>query len=369
MNLLSLLPFALGYLFSYLLRSAGAALAKPMALELGLAPAALGLVNASFYLAFALVQLPSGVLLDRWGPRRTLTLLFLMAALGCWLFALSGALSLLVLGRALMGAGVALALVGAVRAYQVLWPARVGFLSGLTVALGGVGGLLASTPLVLLGEVVGWRGVFLLLGLLALALALLLVLAPETSLKPHPVEEAGSVRGALGSMAFLAFAYIGGFFALQSLWAGAYAYARGLEGARVGNFLLLLNGASILGALASGALASVWGSGRSLLLGVVLYALGLALWLGGGELAWAYAALGFGGGFNALVLTHTARLFPLAPGSAMTWVNLSGVVGIFLLQSGLGFGVELLGYPGALGFLLLLSGVGLALALPALRKR
>jgi predicted MFS family arabinose efflux permease len=343
MNLLSLLPFALGYLFSYLLRSAGAALAKPMALELGLAPAALGLLNASFYLAFALAQLPSGVLLDRWGPRRTLTLLFLMAALGCWLFALSEALSLLILGRALMGAGVALALVGAVRAYQVLWPARVGFLSGLTVALGGVGGLLA------------------------LALALLLVLAPETSLRPHPVEEVGSVRGVLGSMAFLAFAYIGGFFALQSLWAGAYAYARGLEGARVGN-LLLLNGASVLGALASGALASVWGSGRSLLLGVVLYALGLALWLGDGELAWAYAALGFGGGFNALVLTHTARLFPLAPGSAMTWVNLSGVVGIFLLQSGLGFGVELLGYPGALGFLLL-SGVGLALALPALRKR
>ncbi len=156
--MLKLLPFALGYLYSYLLRSVGASLSGPTIQDLGLSPAALGTLNALFFLAFALAQVPLGYLLERCGPSRALSALLGVAALGCSLVALAPGLGLLALGRLAMGVGVAIALVGALRAYQLLAPGRLGLLSGLTVALGGLGGLLSTWPVVRLAEVWGWRG-------------------------------------------------------------------------------------------------------------------------------------------------------------------------------------------------------------------
>jgi MFS family permease len=370
----ALLPFALGYALSYVLRSANAALAEPLAQDLALSPSALGLLTSLFYLAFALAQLPLGRLLDRLGPRRTLGGLFAVAGVGCLLFAWAKGWPLLALGRVLMGVGVALALVGALRAYQIHRPQHLNLLSGATVALGGLGGLLAASPLVSLEAALGWRGVFGLLGFLAWGLAL----AIRWGTPPEPPQEKSLPEGPRFrpiplSPGLLAFAYIGGFFAVQSFWAGAFAYAQGLSPQEVGRVLSGLNLASILGALGGGGLAARLGSGRALLLGMGLFGLGLHWASGGGNLGAAYALMGLGGGFNGLVLAHTATLFPHAPGRAMAGVNLLGVLGIFALQAGLGPAVEVLGYRGALLLLALLQGLGalplLGLGLPARGRR
>jgi len=362
--MLRLLPFALGYAYSSLLRSAGAPLAAPMAQDLGLSPGSLGAINALFFLAFALAQVPLGHVLERWGPSRTLAALLALAVLGCGLVAAAPSLILLALGRAAMGVGVALALVGALRAYQLLAPGRLGFLSGLTVALGGLGGLLATWPLVRLGEVWGWRGAYGALGVLALGLALWVARASVGG-KPGPGERGQEGRAVLGGgpLALVSAVYVGAFFALQTFWVGAYAYARGFSGDQVGGLLALLNLASVLGAFASGSLAAALGMRRALALGMGVFAAGLLAWGGGAGLGLAYLLVGFGGGFNGLVLAHTATLFPEASSRAMAWVNLAGVVGIFALQAGMGPLVEGLGYGGSLLALFLLQAGAIALLL------
>jgi MFS family permease len=170
-------------------------------------------------------------------------------------------------------------------------------------------------------------------------------------------------------LAFVAFTYVGEFFALQTLWVGAYASASGLAPDEIGALLALLNLASVLGAFASGGLAAQMGTGRALLLGMGLFALGLLAWWGGKALSLSYALLGFGGGFNGLAVAFVAGVFPGASSRAMAWVNLAGVLGIFLVQAGMGLAVERLGYRWTLAGLLLLEGLAiLVLGLRALSR-
>lgn len=104
-------------------------------------------------------------------------------------------------------------------------------------------------------------------------------------------------------------------------------------------------------------------------MGMGVFAGGLVLLTWGGNLEWGYALLGFGGGFNGLVLALGAFRFPGASSRAMAWVNLAGVLGIFLVQAGMGPVVKGLGYEVAFGGLSLLQGLALALLWGVLRGR
>jgi MFS family permease len=115
-----LLPFAAGYYLSYLFRTINALIAGDLATELGLTAVDLGFLTSVYFLVFAAAQLPCGVLLDRHGPRTIQSLLLLLASAGALVFALADNLLGLVLGRALIGLGVALALMAGFKAI-VLW--------------------------------------------------------------------------------------------------------------------------------------------------------------------------------------------------------------------------------------------------------
>ena len=93
-------PFALGYFLSYLLRVVNAVIAPDLVRDLGLTAADLGLLTSANFLAFAVAQLPLGILLDRFGPRRTEAVLLLFAALGAFLFSIAGSAPDLIAGRA-----------------------------------------------------------------------------------------------------------------------------------------------------------------------------------------------------------------------------------------------------------------------------
>jgi MFS family permease len=101
-----LLPFAAAYFLSYLYRSVNAVIAPDLVSDFALSAAELGLLTSAYFLTFAAFQLPLGLLLDRFGPRRTDAALLLIAALGGMVFALAHGLPLLILGRALIGLGV-----------------------------------------------------------------------------------------------------------------------------------------------------------------------------------------------------------------------------------------------------------------------
>src|SRR5919108_2725734 len=100
------LPFLAGYYLSYVLRTVNAVLGPALVAEFNLSAADLGLLTGVYFFSFGLFQVPLGVLLDRFGPRRVNAALLLMATAGAVLFARAASFEDLVLARALIGLGV-----------------------------------------------------------------------------------------------------------------------------------------------------------------------------------------------------------------------------------------------------------------------
>ena len=156
-----LLPFAAGYYLSYLFRTINALIAADLAAELGLSAADLGLLTSIYFLVFAAAQIPFGILLDRHGPRSLQSSLLLLAGAGALVFALADNLVGLLLGRALIGVGVALALMAGFKAIVLWFPAeRLALANGWFVMLGALGAVTATAPADVIVANVGWRGLF-----------------------------------------------------------------------------------------------------------------------------------------------------------------------------------------------------------------
>ncbi len=134
-----LFPFAFGYFLSYLYRVVNAVLAPDLVGELGLSAATLGLLTASYFITFAAAQLPLGILLDRYGPRRIEAGLLLLAALGALIFATGESEIELIIGRGIIGLGVSACLMAAFKAFT-LWfePRRLPTVNGIIMAAGGI---------------------------------------------------------------------------------------------------------------------------------------------------------------------------------------------------------------------------------------
>jgi hypothetical protein len=159
------LPFVFGYYIAFLFRTINAVIAAPLAMELGLGADDLGLLTSVYFLTFAAAQIPIGIVLDRYGPRRVQSVLLVIAAVGSTLFAASDHFWMLLLGRALIGLGVASAMTGGLKALVLWFPGdRVPLLNGLMVMLGALGAVTATLPADLLLDWIGWRELF---GLLA----------------------------------------------------------------------------------------------------------------------------------------------------------------------------------------------------------
>lgn len=177
-------PFAAGYYLSYFYRYVNAVIAKDLVADFGLAPADLGLLTSAYFLSFALAQLPLGVALDRFGPRRCTAALFCLAGAGALTFGLARDLATLSAGRALIGLGVSAGLMGSIKAFTLFFPReRLTALSGWMIGIGSLGTLSATAPVEALLGPFGWRLLF--VGLAALsvaAAALIFLVVPERPL-------------------------------------------------------------------------------------------------------------------------------------------------------------------------------------------
>ncbi len=160
------------YLIGFFQRVAPAVITHELMAEFSLSAAALGNLSALYFYTYVAIQIPTGVLVDHWGPRRVLTVGALMAACGTLLFALASGYALVGTGRLLVGAGVGVAFVSMLKlATHWVRPSRFALVSGLALACGSIGGISAGVPLRLVVDAFGWRWVMLAAGVATALLA------------------------------------------------------------------------------------------------------------------------------------------------------------------------------------------------------
>jgi len=352
-------PFAVGYFLSYLLRNANAVIAPELTAELGLAAADLGLLTSVYMLAFGAFQLPLGILLDRYGPRRVEAALLLVCALGVLLFGLGASLPQLTFARALIGLGLSACLMASFKSFALWFPIeRQASLNAAIMAAGGLGALAASTPLSALLPMLGWRGIFIGLAALTVGVAALIFASPE---KPAPAgretlrQQLAGLGTIFKSRAFWRFApqttmIVGGFMALQGLWALPYLMTvQGISRAAAAFHLLLMAAAMLTGFLAiaffvrrltRAGLPPV----RLLVFGLafgLLATLGIVLDLGPSWLLWP--ALGLVFSVSNLAYALLSAEFPVAlAGRVNTALNFGAFLGAFGIQWLFGVAVDTL---------------------------
>jgi predicted MFS family arabinose efflux permease len=360
-----------------------------IAQELGLTAAGLGLLTAIYFFAFAVFQLPLGILLDRYGPRRVNASMLLVAAAGGVWFALGDSAAELTAARGLIGLGVSGCLMAAFSAFA-LWypPERIATMNGIAFASGMLGAVVATVPLEMLLRVLNWREVF--AGIVAINLlvsALLYFVVPERT----ATQRGESLRAQLAGFAQVArdaafwrvALCIGASqvaaVSLSTLWVATWLRdIAGFSPAQVARALLLFGIVMMLGYVGFGRAADARvRRGQStlplLVSGVAVASVCLALLALGvrtGMLAlWSV----FFATSTAVVLAYSlfSRRYPREmAGRVNTALNVFVFVGMFSGQSAVGLilnlwpqvvsGYATEAYPWALGMLWLVQIAGLA---------
>jgi MFS family permease len=260
------LPFAAGYYVSFLFRNVNSVVFPELTDEFGLSAGALGFLTSAYFLTFAGAQLPLGILMDRYGPRRVNATMLLVAALGAVIFGLAAGLPMLTLGRALIGMGVAVCLMASMTAFVLWFPLeRMATLVGWMLLVGAVGALSATKPVELALRIMDWRTVFLMLAVYTVAssLAIFFVVPEKTSTaKPAALHsQIGDVWTILRNRGFwsigCAAAFVQGVaISLLGLWAGPWMRdVAGLDRSELAYNLLFAAGAFGVGGVLWGTLS------------------------------------------------------------------------------------------------------------------
>ena len=262
----ALLPFAAGYFMSYLLRAVNAVVAPDLVQDLGLTPGELGLLTAAYLGAFALFQLPLGVLLDRYGPRKVQAGLLSVAAAGCVGFAFASDFLGLFAARAVIGLGFSAGLMASYKSSATWVPAERRSLANTAImSMGALGVVVATEPTEWLVGLIGWRNAFLgFAGLILLAAGFILAAAPrkDTLTTPAPLrQQFGQMIAIMKTPLFWRIAPLLGLssgvqIGIQTLWAGPWMRdVMGFTREEVARHLLFMAVAFMVGILSVGVIA------------------------------------------------------------------------------------------------------------------
>ncbi|HYF53465.1 MAG TPA: MFS transporter [Salinarimonas sp.] len=347
------LVLLLAYTLSQFYRAFLAIVAVDLNRDLGLSPADLGQVSAAWFAAFALGQFPVGYALDRFGPRRTVSLFMVAAVAGAAGFAGASSKAGCLAAMALIGLGCAPVLMGSLYVFGRLYPPeRFAMLSSLTIGLGSAGNLIGATPLALAAEAFGWRAAMGGMAAVTAGSALLVAAAlrdPERLEAGVDTSLLGGLREIVAMRALwlilpvtaVSYAVV---IATRSLWIAPYlAGVHGLEAIARGNAAFAMGLAMSAGALAYGPLERLVGDPKRIVLagslatGALFVALALA---GGAGPALAVALLAAIGAFGltyGILMAHARRFFPAhLLGRGVTFMNFvfMGGAGLTQLASG-----------------------------------
>lgn len=367
--LLVLVPFSAGYFLSYLFRSVNSVIGDLLRAEFSLTNSDIGLMTAAYLFTFAAFQIPLGVLLDKFGPRRVHTALLLIAAAGALVFSLGTDRDMLLLGRAMIGLGVSAALMASFKAITQWFPReRWALINGCFLGMGGLGAVASTAPVQAALQITDWRGIFQALAIAtACVAAVIFLIVPDKKDDTQPPRLSEAVRGLklvyssriFWAMAPIVVASLGTTLAVQGLWAGLWLRdVDGLDGAAKAGVLFILNLGMTAGFVGNGILADM-AQRRGISLATVasvcvgalmLVQLLIVLRIGAGA-GWVWFLFGFFA--NAVILCYPiiVTAFPAAySGRANTAINLAAFVGGFGAQYAIGGITDLFGKTPAGGY-------------------
>ena len=383
------LPFAAGYFLSYLFRVVNAVIAPDLVGDIGMNPSDLGLLTSAYFLTFAAFQLPLGVLLDRFGPRKTEAILLLFAGLGAFVFARAETVTGLLVGRALIGFGVSACLMAAFTAFVIWFPARrLPLINGFQMAAGGLGAVAGTVPVQKALEITNWRVLFIGLAGFAIVVAVMvLFIVPEKRYKAAGTglrEQIQGIREVFTSFTFWRIAPLTVMsqacaLSIHGLWAGPWLKdVAGLDRSQAAFVLFLTAASMVAGFILLGAVAArlpaqgkrvftVPVAGMTGFMGVLIVLVsGIILppWL-------MWSLFGFFGTAGIVTYAELSRQFPMhMAGRVNTGLNLLVFVAAFAGQWGIGAIINLwapsaagtfpaAAYQVAFGVMLLLQVLGL----------
>ncbi len=360
-----------GYILVFFHRLCPAVVAVDMMRDLRASGALVGLLGSAYFYPYALMQIPTGLLSDSWGPRRTISLFLVIACAGSILLGMAPSSSWAVIGRVLVGLGVSTLFVCTLKVFsQWFQPREFASTTGIFMAMGGLGSLSAAGPLAYLSTWVGWRTSFLFVGGFTLLVALLVWLfvrdtpgnSGPSEKKTHTEAAAPSlsltkgIRMVLAEPAFWPIAVwffftCAIYFSFVGLWGGSYLmHVYAITKADAGKILSL----SALGLIVGSPLVSFLSNrvfqGRKPVLvisSIIALCLTAALAFATAELSLpvlSLICLGLGATTGAIVViafTATKEMFPLRiAGTATGLVNLFPFAGGAVFQPVLGFLLE-----------------------------
>ena len=217
---------------SYFFRSVNAVIAPDLTAEMALSATDLGLLTSAYFLAFAVFQVPLGILLDRFGPPRVQAALLATAALGAFIFAWGDSKTALFVGRAMIGLGVSGGLMSSFKAIVLWFPKdRLPLVNGLFMSFGGLGALSATAPVELALGFTDWRGVYAGIGVATVCVAAIILLIspdkPEARSSVSLGEQIAGLKSIYQDRLFwrvapLTFTAASAGLAIQSLWIGPW---------------------------------------------------------------------------------------------------------------------------------------------------
>lgn len=355
-GLIIVMTLAAAYVASHFFRASNVTIGLDLMRDLSIGPEALGGLTGAFFFGFAAMQIPCGFLFDRYGPRRTVVAMLILATVGGVVFILAPTWPILLTGRVLMGAGFGVMLIGSMVVISRWFPPdRFSTLTSIVLSVGLLGNLVATTPLAWASQAIGWRAVFsgavAFTAVAAIAVWLLVRDAPpgHPFLARTPEPPLQMLQGLmevlcnprLKPILALNFCNYACTFTVQGLWGGPFLReVHGLSPIEAGNVLLLAVVAYQAGMLAFGPLDRLLDTRKWIAFGgttvniCILAALTLAsqppVWLP----VCAIIGVGFFSASSTMVLTHARGVFPdRLIGRGISTINTAVMLGVACMQT------------------------------------
>jgi predicted MFS family arabinose efflux permease len=273
---------AFAYILSFFQRFAPAGIAPDLAAAFETSAASLGVLAATYFYVYTLMQIPTGILVDTLGPRRILVLGGIVGGAGSFLFGMAPTLELALLGRTLVGLGVSVTFIAMLKLVAVWFEEnRFATMVGICMLIGNLGSVLAGAPLSAIAQATGWRGVFIGVGVVSLVLGVVCWIivcdAPEgrdAAPRPH-FDRTQVISGLLSVLrnrdtwpaVLINTGMSGAFFTFAGLWATPYLMqVHGLARSVAAAHLSLWFGGFAVGCLFLGGLSDRLGKRKPVLI-------------------------------------------------------------------------------------------------------
>ena len=323
----------------------------------------MSVMSSAFFYPYGIMQLPAGIMADRWGARKVTSGFLLLAACGGFLFSCAQSVGMATTGRIIMGLGLGMVFVPSLKVLLAWFPHDRYVMSvGHYLSIGALGMLVASYPLASLTALLGWRGSMVMASVLTVFLAATVWVfirnTPEEIDLPVPTKIPAVQESHLDFRTIVCtllhcrdywflciwlFAVYGTFYALTSLWAGPY-FTQGydLSSGQVGMALLLLAAGGAVSPSVAGTLAYRWRwSKRTILIfstcGAIISAIPLIIAERVISVSfipvWCFILGFFSGGFGCIAMSKIQEMVtPQILGTATGLANVFSYGGATFLQ-------------------------------------